>query len=143
MNQVSERPFIGSAKGAAFFDLSNPRGCVAGFTTITNAKGTASHLGLSSFHAEHCVMPDGGMTGSLVLTAADGDEVHGTYTGGSTAPGQIGEPIHVAAAIVISGGTGRFLNASGEASMTATITFEGFDRLTWPGTWEWSGSISY
>jgi hypothetical protein len=143
MNQASERPFTGSAKGAASFDLSNPRGCAAGFTTVTDAKGTATHLGVTALHSEHCVTPTGGMEGVMVLTGANGDEIHASYTGSATAPGQIGEPIHATAVIVVTGGTGRFVKASGQADLTAEIAFEGFDKLTWPGRWDWKGTISF
>ena len=143
MNQASERPFVGGAKGVAVFDFSNPRGCAAGFTTVTDAKGTATHLGLTALHSEHCVTPTGGMEGTMVLTDANGDEIHATYSGNSTAPGAIGEPIHVTASVVIAGGTGRFANASGQADLTASIIFEGFEKLTWPGEWDWEGVVSF
>ncbi len=143
MDQVSERPFIGGTKGEASFDLSNPKGCAAGFTTVTEATGTATHLGLTTLHSEHCVTPTGGMEGTMVFTGANGDEIHATYSGNSTAPGAIGEPIQVMATVVIAGGTGRFVNASGQADLTATIIFAGFDKLTWPGEWDWKGQISF
>ena len=143
MSHVSERPFIGGVKGLVFFDLSNPRGCAAGFTTVTDAKGTATHLGLTALHSEHCVTPTGGMEGTMVLTGANGDEIHASYSGNSTAPGAIGEPIHVTASVVIAGGTGRFANASGQAGLTASIIFEGFETLTWPGEWDWEGVVSF
>jgi hypothetical protein len=143
MSRASGLPFTGGAKGSVVFDFSNPRGCAAGFTTVTDAKGTATHLGLAALHSEHCVTPTGGMEGTMVFTAANGDAVHATYSGGSTAPGAIGEPIHVTATVVIAGGTGRFAKASGQAELTGTIVFEGFDKLTWPGEWAWEGRISY
>jgi len=143
MSQVSEQPFVGRATGQASFDLANPRGCAAGFTTVTDAKGTATHLGLMTLHSEHCVTPTGGMEGSMVFTAANGDEVHATYSGGSTPPGPIGEPVHATATVVIAGGTGRFAKASGQADLTAAIIFEGFDKPTWPGQWAWKGTISF
>ncbi len=143
MMEEAGRPFTGEATGHASFDRSNPRGCAAGFTTITDASGTATHLGKIAFHCEHCVTATGDMSGSAVLTAANGDEVRATYTGTSTPPGQIGEPIYVISTMVIAGGTGRFANASGEAEVKATVTFEGFDKPTWPGRWEWRGTIRY
>lgn len=143
MNQERQRPFIGGAKGLVSFDLSNPKGCAAGFTTVTDAKGTATHLGRTTLHSEHCVTPTGGIEGTMVLTGANGDEVHATYTGGSTAPGAIGEVIQVTATVILAGGTGRFANATGQAELTARISFEGFDKLTWPGEWDWKGAISY
>jgi len=27
--------------------------------------------------------------------------------------------------------------------VTANIIFEGFDKLTWPGEWDWKGVISF
>lgn len=113
------------------------------FTTVTDAKGTATHLGLTALHSEHCVTPAGGIEGAMVFTGANGDEIRATYSGSSTAPGSIGEAIHVTATIVMDSGTGRFENASGRADLTASITFEGFDKLTWPGEWGWKGTISF
>ena len=143
MNQASERPFVGGVKGVVVFDFSNPKGCAAGFTTVTDAKGTATHLGLTALHSEHCVTPTGGMEGVMVFTGANGDEIHATYSGTSTAPGAIGDPIHATASVVIAGGTGRFANASGQVDLNANIFFEGFDKLTWPGEWNWEGLISF
>jgi hypothetical protein len=139
-------PFSGVVTGEAAFDFANPRGCPSAFTTITDAKGTASHLGVTVFHSDHCVSMDNGaiVGGVLVLTAANGDEIHATYTGSSGAiPTQIGDPISVTGAIQFEGGTGRFLNASGTAVLTAEVTFEGFGDLSWAGRWEWKGSIRY
>lgn len=113
-----------------------------GFTTITDARGTASHLGVTSMHSEHCVTEANEFAGSLVLTAANGDEVHGTYSGDATVPGQIGDEIHVTATAVFAGGTGRFVHASGNANVTATLKFEGFDDPSWPIRWGCGGWLS-
>jgi hypothetical protein len=141
--QSHERPFEGKVTGEASFDMTNPRGCAAGFTTITNATGTGTHLGATRFRSEHCVNETGQIAGSVVLTAANGDQLFGTYTGSTTAPGAIGDSIHARAEIVFAGGTGRFADASGTAELTATVVFEGFSDLSWPGRWEWKGSLKY
>jgi hypothetical protein len=99
--QAVDVPFTGTITGVAAFDIANPMGCVLGFTAVTDASGTASHIGLTAFHSEHCVLvgPGGGQLvgGVLVLTAANGDELHGTYTGSFGAFPPIGDPIVVTA----------------------------------------------
>ena len=137
-------PFSGVVTGEVAFD-SNPRGCAAGFTAITSAKGPASHLGLSSWYSEHCLENGSDIAGGvLVLTAANGDEVHATYTGKAGGfPPETGGPIAVTGNIVFAGGTGRFKNASGTAELSATIVFEGMLDPSWAGRWEWKGTIRY
>jgi hypothetical protein len=49
----------------------------------------------------------------LVLTAVNGDEVHRTYSGDATGPGQIRDEIRVTVTAVFAGATGRFVHASG------------------------------
>lgn len=135
-------PFSAVLTGETSFN-TNPRGCAIGFTTITDARGTASHLGVTTMHSEHCVNEANEFTGSMVLTAANGDEVHATYSGKATAPAQIGDEIHVTGTAVFAGGTGRFVHASGTGDVTATLTFEGFGDPSWPIRWECTGSLSY
>ena len=137
-------PFSGVVTGEVAFD-KNPLGCGAGFTAITAAKGPASHLGLTSWYSEHCLVNGSDIVGEvLVLTAANGDEVHATYTGKAGGfPPAIGGPIAVTGTIVFSGGTGRFKNASGTAELSATVVFEGMLDPSWAGRWEWKGTIKY
>ena len=137
-------PFSGVVAGEVAFD-KNPRPCSAGFTAITAAKGPASHLGLTSWHSEHCLEKGSDIVGGvLVLTAANGDEVHATYTGkAGNFPAQIGGSIAVTGTIVFSGGTGRFKNASGTAELRASVVFEGMLDPSWAGRWEWKGTIRY
>jgi hypothetical protein len=137
-------PFSGVVAGEVAFD-TNPRPCSAGFTAITAAKGPASHLGLTSWHSEHCLENGSDIVGGvLVLTAANGDEVHATYTGkAGNFPAQIGGSITVTGTIVFSGGTGRFKNASGTAELSASVVSEGMMDPSWAGGWEWKGTIRY
>lgn len=140
-------PFAGVVTGEASFDFAaNPRGCPSGFTTITRARGTVVHLGSTEWYSDHCVSMETGAIagGRLVLTAANGDEVHATYSGLSgPIPEEIGQMIAVSGVIVITGGTGRFEGASGTAELTASVAFEGFDDPAWSGRWEWKGTITY
>jgi hypothetical protein len=74
--------------------------------------GQASHFGLFAGRVEHCTQVDfqaGNVTtsdGILVFTAANGDELWGTYQG---EPSGAGTAEHM----VFDGGTGRFASASG------------------------------
>ena len=93
-------------------------------------------------HTEQCINPKNGIvTGKvLVLTAANGDELHGTFDGQSK-PGNVAGQYTVAAKLTFSGGTGRFENATGTAAMTGELTqTAGF---SFSGRWEWTGSIRY
>lgn len=138
-------PFSGVVTGEAVFDfVTNPKACASTFTTITTAKGPASHMGLTTWQSQHCVGAAGQLLDAeLVLTAANGDEVHATYTGSCAGTGVIGELITCSGNILVSGGTGRFENASGTAELSGAIVFEGFGDFSWPGRWEWKGSIRY
>ena len=138
-------PFFGAITGEAVFDFAtNPKACASGFTTITTGTGTASHMGRTIWESQHCLGPDDTLLDSeLVLTAANGDEVHVTYTGACPALADVGDPFTCSGSSVISGGTGRFVNATGTLEWSATIIFEGFGDLSWPGRWEWKGTIRY
>ena len=138
-------PFSGVVIGEAVFDfVNNPKACAATFTTITTAKGEALHMGLTTWQSQHCLGPANDiLDAELVLTAADGDAVHATYTGSCVGTGVVGELIICNGNAVFSGGTGRFENASGTAGWRGAIVFEGFGDFSWSGRWEWKGSIRY
>jgi len=143
----TDRPFTGTLAGSATFpeDSTCP---FTGWRTWSEGSGTASHLGLVSMSSNHCVVPiDGlpiGMQGEMTLVAANGDEVHMTYTGtcGPFPFPPVGETITCNSENVIVGGTGRFANATGEAHVTALVTFAGGVPV-WPITWTWDGTLSY
>jgi hypothetical protein len=80
-----------------------------------------SHLGKTAFYGEQDInFAAGTQTGWRRLTAANGDELHGTHTGTSwlVRPGVVG----FTAIMTLSGGTGRFENASGEMTMQGEAT---------------------
>lgn len=146
--KVAEVPFSGTVDGVASFDATNPLGCSAlPFTVVTDAKGTASHLGLTTFHGEHCTVlgPSGGqiVDGILVLTAADGDQLFGTYTGSFGPLPDIGQPNNIVSTVVFSGGTGRFTDAAGNAEIKAQVLWEGPGDPSSPGHFEWKGTLRY
>jgi hypothetical protein len=103
--------------------------CPAGFTPLSlTGMGRASHLGRYTWASTECfnfttlVTVDGRFT----LTAANGDALTGTYSGGATVVGGIATFEDQA---VVTGGTGRFAGASGNlvvrgTAVAATMTYE-------------------
>ena len=138
-------PFAGVVTGEAVFDFAtNPKACASAFTTVTSAKGQASLMGLVTWESQHCLGPESQiLDAELVLTAANGDKVNATYTGSCAGSGVIGEPVTCTGSATVTGGTGRFEGATGTAEWNAAIVFQGFDDFSWPGRWEWKGTIRY
>ena len=86
--------------------------------------GTATHVGKYTITNSHCVDPStGALTGgSFVKTAANGDQLFGTYVGTAAviqAPAPIGI-FQVSGTLTFTGGTGRFAGARGTTSMAGT-----------------------
>jgi hypothetical protein len=135
-------PFSGAVTGGLRF-VANPQHCAMGVTGISDATGTALHMGDITYHTEQCVtQATGAIDGKvLVLTAANGDQLFGTFAGQSTPSGAIGDQFQVKATFVFKGGTGRFENAIGAAEMTAVLTHGA--SFPYPGRWEWTGTIRY
>lgn len=116
-------PFQGRAEGMVV-GLVPPNGLVIEYT------GTATHLGQFTREERLFLNPDGSFTGTMVFTAANGDELwldfEGAFTSPTTAEGTY----------TFTGGTGRFEDATGEATFDAftpdgvhvEATFEGTIR---------------
>lgn len=141
-------PFTATLSGEVTigFGPANIRNCPSGFTSISDASGKATHLGLTTMHSDHCLsLETGAITGGImVLRAANGDEIHATYTGWSAPPPpNVGDPIRVGATVTFSGGTGRFVNASGTAEIAGEAVWQGFGATTLPARWEFTGQIRY
>jgi hypothetical protein len=99
-------PFKGSAEGAVANASPDPGGVV--LTVL--AEGIATHLG--RFSREEIVLfnpTTGTLTGHVVYTAANGDQLFGTVVGGFISPGT------ATGTYTFTGGTGRFANATGGA----------------------------
>jgi len=135
-------PFRGAVTGALEFGVANPQNCPSGVTGVSNATGTALHMGNMTYHTEQCVNPSNGAVAGkvLVLTAANGDELHGTFDGQSK-PGNVAGQYTVEAKFTFTGGTGRFENATGMAEMTGVLIQTA--TLSASGRWEWTGTIRY
>ena len=139
----SDRPFTGTLVGAAW--VAADADCPIGLRTVSEGSGTARHLGLVSMSSRHCTPVTNVIAGQMTLVAANGDEVHATYSG-TCEPfplPPVGETITCNTENVIVGGTGRFADATGEAHMTALVTWTGFGAPLLPAAWTWDGTISY
>ena len=139
----TDRPFTGTGVGAATFvpDAS----CPLGFRTVSEGSGTARHLGLVSVAGSHCYTPPNVTAGGrMTLVAANGDELHMTYTGtcDPANPPPPGELVTCTSDNVIVDGTGRFAHASGETHWTVLVTSAPLDT-PWPLTVTWDGTLSY
>ncbi len=116
----SEVPFKGSYT-TSFVIVQGPP------NIIQNVSGTGivSPLGASTFEATVYITatptPPFMVTGKRTITAANGDQLFTTFTGTSTpvVNGMNGADLHE----TITGGTGRFANATGSFTNTARNNF--------------------
>lgn len=114
-----------------------------GFRVSGTGTGRATHMGSATISVDECVdfaMEPGRVHvyGSLVLTAANGDELHVSVDKVGDPPGPTGDA-HVAGPYVVTGGTGRFSGATGAGStttdanvITSTAIAELVGTLRWP-----------
>ena len=137
-------PMHADLTGTAWLDLDNRLGCaVTPYTVVAKATGPWSHMGVVQMSSQHCITgvdSDGAplFAGTAVYRAANGDELHTSYTGtmhpGPTAP--------MAGHFTITGGTGRFADASGEGEWSGQVTMNS-PSGPWPTVWHKSGRIVY
>jgi hypothetical protein len=88
------------------------------------------------------------VSGPLTLTAANGDQVFTTCTGGGTASAPapaVGETTDYTLVCTVTGGTGRFSDASGTATTTGHQEFTSVSgtTATSSNTATTTGRISY
>jgi hypothetical protein len=110
--------------------------------------GTATHIGKYTIVNSHCLDPStGALTGGrFVKTAANGDQLFGTYVGTATViqpPAPIGI-FQVSGTITFTGGTGRFAEATGTTDMVGTLQAD-FSQtpVATQATLTMTGTISY
>jgi hypothetical protein len=99
-------PFKGNAEGAIVSATPNPGGVLV----MVLADGYATQLG--KFTREEVLVLNpitGSAVGTIVFTAANGDQLSGVVTA------QFTSPTTLVATYTFTGGTGRFANATGEA----------------------------
>jgi len=128
----TDRPIKDTSSGTISVDLAT-------LTFTADTTGRIAHLGRSTAHLEGSVTPTGPLTfttaGTVTVVAANGDKLFATFSGSGTNDGSGNtEGTQVT---TITGGTGRFENASG--------TETGSNRTTANGDFFYSqrGTISY
>ena len=117
----TDRPFKGSTSGTDTFDVST-----APFAAIGEGSGQLPHLGKTTYSTDYEIVPGAPGTfsiadGTIEYVAANGDRLFADFTGSVqvTDPGSTEGTLD----FVITGGTGRFENASGSYT-TAVSTVQ-------------------
>jgi len=133
----AELPFRGEVSGSSTRSPIDQ----CHFLVTISAEGQATYLGNFTWQSTHtlnvCTTPFTGSDGSLTLTAADGDQLLGTYTTTSQFIPTTPPVIATIFDITVTGGTGRFANTTG----TIKATGQG-DPSTGAGTATLTGTIS-
>jgi hypothetical protein len=136
----TDRPIQGSGSGTTVVDLGT-------LAFVTDGTGTVSHLGQTTVHIDGVLTPTGPSTftvaGPLTLTAANGDQLFGDFSGSGTNVASGGST--GTTATTITGGTGRFTGASGSVSgpFTQTPISTSATTATFATEFSLSGTISY
>jgi hypothetical protein len=120
---ATDHPLETSFTGEAHWDFTDH---CQGVTTLTEAAGEDTDLGSVTTNWAHCSEDDVVEDGSMTIVDDNGDELHGTYD----YPG-----IDSGSPITFDGGTGRFSDATGTATIVydVELTFrEDCDQLTDP-----------
>ena len=136
----TDRPVQGNGSGTTVLDFAT-------LTFVTDSTSVVSHVGRSTVHIDGVVTPTGPSTftlaGSFTLTAANGDQQFGDFSGSGMNDGSGGST--GTTATTITGGTGRFTGASGSVSgpFTQTPISMSATTSTFATTFSLSGTISY
>ena len=129
----SDRPWSGECDVAAVFTSA----------TELLIRGTCelAHLGRTTMFAVQTIDPTSipiAYTNATTYTAANGDELRTTDIGTAT-PNTDG--LTLSGAVTVIGGTGRFVNASGDASLSGAVRFTG--PASTAGKYSLTGRVTY
>jgi hypothetical protein len=156
---AQDRPFQGSLEGVANFNMTGRevrcRTMDLPFITESAGSGTATHMGRLTWSSSHCTeMPTSEPPPYFVfersqstLVAANGDELYVEGTGEQNDPLDETDPQPMALVMycTITGGTGRFANATGWFEMRGEVRLPpgGLEAPDWPVHFKVTGRISY
>lgn len=122
-------PFKGRAAGAITSVSPDPDGVVM----TVSAEGDATLLGRFTREEVLLLNPSTGtFTGSIVFTAANGDQLVASVAGGFVSP------TTAAGTYTFSGGTGRFKNATGGAEFVASTPDGTHLTVEFSGVVDWA-----
>jgi hypothetical protein len=154
-----DRPFKASLEGVANFNMTGRenrcRTMDLPFITESAGSGTATNMGRFTWSTSHCTeMPTSPPPpyfvferGRSTFVAANGDELYVEGTGEQNDPLDETDPEPMALVMycTITGGTGRFANATGSFEMRGEVSMPpgGLDAPDWPVHFEATGRISY
>jgi hypothetical protein len=154
-----DRPFEGSLEGVANFNMTGRearcRTMDLPFITESAGSGTATYMGRLTWSSSHCTeMPASEPPPYFVFersqstfVAANGDELHVEATGEQNDPIDEADPQPMALVMycTITGGTGRFANATGRFEMRGDVRLPpgGLGAPDWPVHFKVTGRISY
>jgi hypothetical protein len=157
--RAHDRPFEASLEGIANFNMTGRearcRTTDLPFITESAGSGTATHMGRLTWSSSHCTeMPTSEPPPYFVFersewtfVAANGDELRGVGTGEQTDPIDEADPQPMALVMycTVTGGTGRFANATGRFEMRGDVRLppEGLEAPDWPVHFKAKGRISY
>jgi hypothetical protein len=132
----TDRPVSGSVSGTATGTI--------GLTFAAEGTGTLTHLGRVTTTIEGTIDNTNqigrvALNGTITFVSANGDQLTGTFSGTAD------QNREVTLLVTITGGTGRFLGASGTLTVTGSNTTTIFADLSFVASFEFpfTGEISY
>jgi hypothetical protein len=157
--RAQDRPFKGSLEGVANFNMTGRearcRTTDLPFITESTGSGTATHMGRLTWSSSHCTeMPPSEPPpyfvferSEMTFVAANGDELYVEGTGAQNDPldETDPQPMTLVMYCTITGGTGRFANATGWFEMRGEVRLPsgGLEAPDWPVHFDLEGRISY
>ena len=114
-NGVMSAPFKGSFEGSQTVTPGTP----PFVTVVMNAEGTGTLVGRFEIALPHTVnVATASATGVATIVAADGSRIVASFTGQA----QVGQVVTIVEQATITGGTGRFADATGSFTIRRTFT---------------------
>jgi len=114
-------PFKGRLTGSWTLTFDPPPSPV--FTVVFDGNGNGTQLGHFAFHTVHRVnTADGTAAGSYEFTSASGDTLTGDFSGAS-GPSDTPNVFAIVETVTITGGTGRFADATGHFVIERLVDF--------------------
>lgn len=141
----TDRPAKGSTSGTSAIDAATGAGTSQG-------TGTFSHLGKSTYTLSFTSTVTGPTTiavsGTGTVVAPNGDQVFATFTGTGTSPSLVpvvGQILDSTVVFTITGGTGRFSDATGTLTATGPLVTDSVvgTNFTTRDTSTLRGRVSY